>query len=256
VTTPEADDGPDAPAMRPSGVATAGRRIVAGLVALAVFTATFWAGVTINGAVSADVPSRSRRVVPPAVEPAALPARTILLPGIPKPAEVSLRTDVPQYYVVDKRGLEGGSAFKNLGLPFAVRQLGPQGWQALKLEESSYAIYREVLAGTRSDVVVDILIAAHLCRSVARCQADHAEFDRRWTKRFHAAKPATRKDALTWYTETRKTSPPSYALSTTRIFRSPTTDSWWLVGVSARTPKPQWIGFLQANVNDIRTQTT
>jgi hypothetical protein len=30
----------------------------------------------------------------------------------------------------------------------------------------------------------------------------------------------------------------------------------WRRCVNARTPKPQWIGFLQANVNDIRTQTT
>jgi hypothetical protein len=226
------------------------------LLVLVVFAAAYSVGVATKSALLTEEPNQPRRPVPVAVEPAALPTQKVLLPGIHKAGEVSLRTDMPQSYVIGRAGLEGGSAFDNLGLPFAVRELGPQGWRTVILEESAYAIYRGVQAGEPPNVVLGTWIAAHPCRDLASCLADRPEFDNRWTKRFKAAKPTTGRDAQTWYTETKASNPLSYTVSMTRIFRSPKTDTWWLVGVNTSTRRGDMTGFVQATVNDIRTQTS
>jgi hypothetical protein len=233
-----------------------GTRAIAVLVPLVLFAVAFAGGTAVNRAAASDEPSREGQSEPAPAEPSALPTKSVLLPGIQKPGRLSLRTDVRQVYVVGKAGLEGGSAFDDLGLPFAVRELGPEGWYVVKFEESSYAIYRAVQADRPPNVVMNIWIAAHPCKDLAGCLADRPAFDSRWTKRFKAARPATARDAQTWYTETKTADPPSYAVSMTRIFRSPATNSWWLVGAEVSTKRSDMFGLAQAFVNDIRTQTS
>lgn len=223
------------------------------LLVVLVFSATYGMGAQIDSSISTDKPSRPRRLVPAVVSPPDLPTRKPFLPALQKPGNLPLRTDLPPFYVVGKAGLEGGSAFEGLGLPFAVRETGP-GWRIRDLGESSYAIYPGIRAGNPPHIAVDVTIAAHPCDNLAACLAERSEFDTHWTTRCKAAVPTTQRDAQTWYTQTRRSQ--SYSLSTTRIFRSPVTNKWWLVGVNAETEQYEWIGFLQAVVNDIRTQTT
>lgn len=256
---PEPEYGRCRPTPMGLGEASGGTRsgcgiwVVVVLVTL-VFSATFGIGAQIDSAMSTDHPSRSRRLVPEAVSPSALPTRKPLLPAIAKPGEVPLRTGLPPYYVVGKGGLEGGSAFEGLGLPFGVRETGP-GWRVFDYGESTYGIYRGLRAGDPPGVAVEVSLAAHPCRDLAGCLAERAEFDTHWTTRCKAGKPSVRRDAGTWYAET-KSPGGGYSLSMTRIFRSPTTNQWWLVGVTAHTEKAEWTSFLQAVVNDIRTQTS
>jgi hypothetical protein len=235
-------------------VSRVGTRGVVIATALVIFVATFWFGAAINRAVSGDSPSRPTRVVPAAVEPGTLPAISVLLPGIKRPQkEAQLRPGLPETYVIGKVSPVADKAFAGLGLPFAIRQFGPQDWYAYKLENSTYALYRRVRGGQPPNITVDVLIAAHPCTSLDSCRAERAQFDTRWTKRFKAARPTIRHDGQTWYTVTRKT---TYSLAMTRIFRSESTDSWWLVGVDAGTTKTYMIEPVQAIVNDIYFQTS
>jgi hypothetical protein len=228
-------------------------RALALLVPLILFAAAYSAGATVKKAAANDEPSQS---VPAAAEPSPLPTATVLLPGIRKPAEVPLRSGVPQSYVVGHVHVNGGIAFDNAGLPFALRSHDTQTWRLMTLEESSYAIYRGVRVGKPPKVEAEIWVAAHPCEDLAGCLSERPAFDDRWTKRFKAAKPATVHDAQTWYTETKTSDPHSYAVSMTRVFRSAATNSWWLVGVEAGTRDAEQLRVVQSVINDIRTQTT
>jgi hypothetical protein len=235
----------------------AGRRVwaVPVLVPLAVFAATYAAGAAINSAASADEPTEPRQPVPAAVAPSALPTKKVLLPGIQKAGTVALRTDVPETTMVGTATAAGTAQIDGLGLPFAMHHPG-QGWGVVILEESSYSIYRRVAFGEAPNTAADIWIAAHPCKDRAGCLADRQEFDDRWTKRFKAAKPATAKDAQTWYTETKASGSTPYSVSMTRAFFSPATKSWWLVGVEAGAGSADTVQAAQAVLNDIRTQTS
>lgn len=222
-------------------------------MALAVFTATFWFGTALDSAVSGDSPSQPRHVTPDPVPPAPLPDRVILLPGIPKPPEVALRTGLRPVFVAERSALEGGQVFRNFGLPFAVRQVG-YGYRPIHLEESAYAIYREALAGTRTKPFLDLLLAAHPCATLAACRADRTEFDRRWTTRFDVPVPTRRTDPTTWYAE--REAPGLFVATMTHIYRSPATGHWWLIAAATRTAEPGMTSYARATLNDTRTQTT
>lgn len=231
-----------------------GRRLLATIVGLAVFTATFWFGTTLNGVISADSPSRSRRVTPPLVTPATPPPHGILLPAIAKPPEVTaLRTGLRPVFVADRSDLSGGQVFRDFGLPFPVRQVG-EGFNPVILEESAYSIYREALTGDRRKPFLDLLLAAHPCSSSAACRADLPEFTRRWTTRFGIPTPTHQTDPTTWYAETQTKA--LFVGAMTHIYRSPYTSHWWLIAAATRTAEPSMAPYTRSVINDTRTQTT
>lgn len=230
------------------------RRLVATVVGLTAFTATFWFGTTLDSAISADSPSRPRHLTPAPVAPSAMPSHVILLPAIAKPPEVTgIRTGLRPVFVADRSALQGGVVFEHFGLPFAVRRVGPD-FSRILLEESAYSIYREARTGDRRKPFLDLLLAAHPCATPAVCRADHTEFDRRWTSRFDVPIPTRRTDPSTWYAELR--TPTLFTAMMTHIYRSPATGHWWLIAAAARTAEPGMASYARSTINDVRTQTT
>jgi len=255
-----------APGGQPGTSAGAGLPVVAApkggkywAVMLAVplfgFLVTYQIGAAVNSASAEPEPSSPKQPVPDAVQPEPLPTK-VLLPGIPKSGPAPPRTGIPPVSLVGAtpRSVAGTETFDKLGLPFAVHAPNDV-WGQVILEESSFSIYRRLLDGEPGAATVDVWIAAHPCKDLAGCLAQRAEFDARWTKRTHAVRPATARDAQTWFTETEATAGTKYQLTMTRAFLSPSTRSWWLVGVKA-TATPGTIRTAQGVVNDIRTQTS
>lgn len=218
-----------------------------------MFIVMYSVGAQVNSAAGDKEPTTPRQSVPAAVEPSPIPTKKVLLPGIQKAGEVPLRANVPPSYLVGSALPATTDTIQRFGLPFAMHDPGPQ-WISVILEESSYSIYRRLMAGEPGSALVDIFIAAHPCKDRAGCLADRAEFDKRWTSRFHAKAPATAKDAQTWVTETKPGKAGPYEVSMTRMFFSPATQSWWLVGVDATAKVPKVVETAQAVLNDIRTQ--
>ena len=256
-----AEDFKDEEAVSATGLPTSPKSVgwklwaVPVVVPLVVFAATFSAGATVNAAAGDDEPTEPRQPVPAAVQPSAVPPK-VLLPGLPRTPRVALRTGLPDRSLVGGRtGVEVTPGQIDVGLPFAMHEPGT-GWTRVRLEESSYAIYRRLTYGRPPNTAVDIWIAAHPCTDLAGCLADRQEFENRWTKRFKAQRPATAKDAQTWFTETKSAGGTAYEVSMTRAYRSPATKSWWLVGVDAGAATADTIQLAQAVVNDIRTQTS
>jgi hypothetical protein len=248
------DDEPVSPTGLPTSPKALGWKLwaVPVVVPLAVFAVTYSVGASANAAASDDEPTEPRQPVPAAVEPDGLPGK-VLLPGLPRAPQVSLRTGLPPVSVVggSVRVDEAGGPV-DLGLPFAMHEPG-RDWTTIKLEESSYAIYRGLTYGEPQNAAADVWIAAHPCKDQAGCLAGRLEFENRWTSRFKAKRPRTTLDSQTWFTETRST---AYEVSMTRAYRSPATNSWWLIGVDASADTTGATAVTQAIVNDIRTQTS
>jgi hypothetical protein len=190
---------------------------------------------------------------PPAVSPSALPPE-VILPGISKVPDAQVRTDIRPVSVVGPTygPDEPAEPVVDLGVPFAFRwPAGSAG--TISLGESSYAIYRRVIAGQDpTGPPLDLRIAAHPCAGRAACLAERARFDARWTAKFAARAPATSSDARTWFTQTTTTARGSYELSMTRVFTS--RGRWWLVGAVITAETAQRTS-AQKVINDIRTQT-
>lgn len=248
------DDRPVSPTGLPTSPKALGWKLwaVPVVVPLAVFVVTYSVGASVNAAASDDEPTEPRQPVPAAVEPGTLPSK-VLLPGLPKAPQVSLRNGLPPVSVVggNVRVDEAGGPV-DLGLPFAMHEPG-RGWTTIRLEESSYAIYRRLTYGEPPDSAADVWIAAHPCKDRAACLAGRQEFENRWTSRFKSKRPSTTLDSQTWFTESRST---AYEVSMTRAYRSTATNGWWLIGVDASADTTGTIAVAQAIVNDIRTQTS
>lgn len=221
------------------------------VVPLIAFVATYSIGASVNSAMADDEPTEPRRPVPAAVQPSPLPTRSVLLPGLPKAPQVGLRT-VQNVYLVGNSFVRTETPPLDLGLPFVIHRPDADV-QVTMREESAYSIYRRVTYGKSIRPAADVAIAAHPCASLPACLAGRDRFDDRWTSRFKAARPVTKADDRTWITESTET---GYQASMSRVFRSPSTGRWWLIGVGATADDSANTPVAQAALNDIRTQTS
>lgn len=221
------------------------------IVPLVAFVATYSIGASVNSAMADDEPTQPRRPVPSAVQPSPLPTRSVLLPGIPKAPQVALRT-VKNVYLVGNSFVRTENEPLALGLPFVMHRPDEE-LQFATREESSYSIYRVLVYGKPTKPTGSLSIAAHPCASRPACLAERATFDSRWTSRFKAVRPVQAAGDRTWIAESDAA---GYAVSMTRVYRSPATGGWWLIGVAADVDDAANKTLVQAGLNDIRTQTS
>ena len=223
------------------------------IVPVIAFAAAYSIGATVNSSMADDEPTQPRQPVPAAVQPSPLPTNPVLLPGIPKAPQAGLRT-VKNVYLVGNSFVRTEARPLQLGLPFVMHRPDDE-IQVAASEESAYSIYRTIVYGKPLKPTASVSIAAHPCPSLPACLTERAAFDARWTKRFGSVRPARAADDRTWIAESGPANP-GYEVAMTRVYRSPATGTWWLIGVDANADEPASKPVVQAALNDIRTQTS
>jgi hypothetical protein len=219
---------------------------------LIVFTVTYSIGGAIGSAVKDPQPAITQGPAPAPVSPGLLPTPAVL-PGVVKAETAPYNSRAQQVALVGATYQSGADVqiADQLGLPFAF------GWPrppiTKDLGESSYAIYRRVLASENlATSAVDARIAVHPCRALAGCLAERTAFDKQWTAYFKTEVPRTAKEDSTWITERPAAGKQRYLLTMTHAFQRG--DQWWLAGVMV-TGLPGQEQAAQRVLNDIRTQT-